>query len=522
MPSQRRSKSAEATPLLEWTKAVVLTAIQTQQQQKPQQPGGEVPSTSSSPPSSTLLPCITSPQRPSPSQQSFFMMKRSDRVIVDVGGRSFITSKSTLMKHSTYFALQSQHWLSTPVSSNRQRSRSRSSRLSTDNANDGDVDSTSSAEDDDKENSHHDKSSICHSHNNNDNNNNDMDEEVIYLDHDPDHFEVLLRYMRSGMIHSKELIDTPYILNLADILGLESLITEVKVRAYYNMNPRDDSSSKEDGVESNEATIIAKKFDVKYGGIRHAIMNGLLPKYLAQYEVEHEYATIQCSLAEGIDDPDTCRVVNSSTSKKCNGTTGNNAVQMPLLGALNWLYFHGFTKFEKDMNFPICGDDDVKTFSRTIRGGGGGSGGHACSSIIIDPCTGSSPGGSKRKAFAMILSDRDDIDIILYPPGEDGTIPSGKVGENYENSKWCSRIDDESVEWLFEHGFSQREKQLEKIFQMHMISVLHNQYFAKEDDECSTILAGNSSGGGIGGDDNTSIAENGYFFQIYSKDLRNF
>ena len=511
MPSQRRSKSAEAKPLLEWTKAVV-TAIQTQQQQKPQQQGGEeVSSSLPSPPSSTLLPCIKSPTA---SQQSFFMMKRNDRVTVEVGGRSFVTSKSTLIKHSTYFALHSQHWQSTPVSSNSRRCRSRSSRRSTDDG----VTDDDTFENDDKENSQHEKANDHHSHCNDDNGNN-INDEVVYLDHDPDHFEVLLRYMRSGMIRSKELTGNPYVLNLADILGLESLITEVKARAYYNMNPRFTSSSEEEGDMNDESTSITRKFDVKYGGIRQAIMNGLLPKYLTQYEVEHEYATIQCSLAEGIDDPDTCRVVNSSSSKN-SGSNTSNAVQMPLLGALNWLYFHGFTKFEKDMNFPICGDDDVKTFSRTIRGGVS-SCGHACSSIISDPCTGPDSGGSKRKAFAMILSDRDDIDIILYPPGEDGTIPNGKVGENYENSKWCSRIDEESVEWLFEHGFSQREKQLEKIFQMHMISVLHNQYFAKEDDECSTINAGNSSGGGIGGDDNTSIADNGYFFQIYSKDLNN-
>ena len=394
--------------------------------------------------------------------------KKYDRVVLEVGGRSFVTSQSTLLKHSTYFALNYQHWSTTPVSSNRRQKRR-----------------ASGVEEGDKENNHKD--------------NNCQGDEIIYLDQDPEYFEVLLRYMRSGIIHARAL-DNPHVIILAEYLGIDSLLKEVKVRAYRNMNPRFVGNPDE----------AEREFDTKYAGggssIHPAIIRGFLPRYIADYATEKEFATIQCSLAEGIDDPDTCRVVDSSTSNR-------NAVQMPLLGALNWLHYYGFTKLEKDMNFPICGDDDVKTFSRRIGGDSSGSESACLNSILIDSIN---HGKNPRKVFAMILSNRFDNDIILYPPGAGEEIPEGNVGENYPNSEWCTRLDDESVEWLFENGFSQREKTLEQTFQMHMTTVLHNQYFPPK--EGRTELVNATSAGA--GDDNTTVADDGFFFQVYSQNLR--
>ena len=94
---------------------------------------------------------------------------------LDVGGTKFITAASTLTSNSAYFAsLFSDNW------------------------------------------NHHDDAG-----------------DEIFLDQDPVPFEILLAYMRRGMIKVKD-VDTN-VLALAEFLGMERLLLAVKVRWYCNI-----------------------------------------------------------------------------------------------------------------------------------------------------------------------------------------------------------------------------------------------------------------------------------------------
>ena len=70
--------------------------------------------------------------------------------------------------------------------------------------------------------------------------------------------------MRSGIIPIKELED-PHVLCLAEFLGIESLLGEVKARSFYNMNPRYNGTSDEASTEFDQI------FDSSRGSIQTAI-----------------------------------------------------------------------------------------------------------------------------------------------------------------------------------------------------------------------------------------------------------
>ena len=105
----------------------------------------------------------------------------SDRIVLDVGGREFATSISTLTFNSAYFATQfSDDWY--------------------DNQND-DITGT----------------------------------RHYFLDQDPDAFAIILKFMRDQVIKVQSL--TASVLLLIEYLGIEALIRSVKIKAYCNMHP---------------------------------------------------------------------------------------------------------------------------------------------------------------------------------------------------------------------------------------------------------------------------------------------
>ena len=100
---------------------------------------------------------------------------KHDRIILDVGGTQFVSSKSTLSTNSSYFqALLSQTWTQTVSEKN-------------------------------------------------------FD---FFVDQNPDAFQILLDFMRKGCIEVEQL--TSDVLLQAEFLGMEDLIRAVKCRSYRN------------------------------------------------------------------------------------------------------------------------------------------------------------------------------------------------------------------------------------------------------------------------------------------------
>ena len=97
----------------------------------------------------------------------------SDRITVDVGGTKFITSISTLISNSVYFAsLLSGNW-------------------------------------------------------------SESGDDEIFIDQDPEPFRVILAYMREGFIKIGDINER--VLAQAEFLGVERLLLAVKVRWYHNI-----------------------------------------------------------------------------------------------------------------------------------------------------------------------------------------------------------------------------------------------------------------------------------------------
>ena len=149
---------------------------------------------------------------------------------IDVGGVKFRVSKTTLTDNSTYFeSLLSDRW------------RGDEEKDDGGGAGDGDggVDAQSSR--------------------------------VIFLDQDPQAFELLLNYMRSGMVYLPT--DDAYLckktLMLAEYLGIHGFLVNVKAVTMKNIARRD-------GYLSDEVSEAAQ-FDARFGSLRLAVDKGILP-----------------------------------------------------------------------------------------------------------------------------------------------------------------------------------------------------------------------------------------------------
>mmetsp|Transcript_33642 Transcript_33642/g.57192 ORF Transcript_33642/g.57192 Transcript_33642/m.57192 type:complete len:301 (+) Transcript_33642:53-955(+) len=93
----------------------------------------------------------------------------------------------------------------------------------------------------------------------------------IFVDQDPKAFEILLNYMRSGMVYLPP--DDQYLgkktLMLAEYLGTHGFLITVKAITMKNISRRDDYLSDE--------VSEAAQFDVRFGSVRMAVNKGILP-----------------------------------------------------------------------------------------------------------------------------------------------------------------------------------------------------------------------------------------------------
>ncbi len=102
------------------------------------------------------------------------------------------------------------------------------------------------------------------------------DAEPLFIDCDANAFEVLLSYMRIGVLtlpQNDEALCIRVLMH-AEYLGLESLLEEVKIKAYVNMHP---------GSEDHPASVAA--FDEEVGSLADAVAMKVLPaRYFAPAE----------------------------------------------------------------------------------------------------------------------------------------------------------------------------------------------------------------------------------------------
>lgn len=186
---------------------------------------------------------------------------------------------------------------------------------------------------------------------------NGREDEVIFIDQDPDVFSILLSFMRTGAIEQRKI--TTNVLLQAEFFGVDSLLNAAKCLAFLNLCGATSSGR-------SEEEIVAA-FDEEYGGTREAISAGILPSEARRMDVPHkkEYASLTVfpghnefiidDNTDTLDLPPTCCVElkvpayfvdPSSEDPSCRPVP--NCITF--LDALNWLHRHGFTVQEEDFN----------------------------------------------------------------------------------------------------------------------------------------------------------------------------
>ena len=160
--------------------------------------------------------------------------KDRDSIAISVDGKKFVTSKSNLRSHCTYFASSlSEEW----------------------------------------RNNHDDEDTAT-------------DQTIIHLDQDPEAFKILLNYFRYGFVNYRDL-KSREVLMLIEFLGVESLLTEIKskvIRHKYEEVHNEVFSTPDDENHEDEEDAdcyCCRLFDEEYCSIVKAIKIGILPKLLA-------------------------------------------------------------------------------------------------------------------------------------------------------------------------------------------------------------------------------------------------
>jgi hypothetical protein len=302
-----------------------------------------------------------------------------DRVELDVGGQKFVSAVSTLSSESTYFRSKfSQHW---------------------------------------------------------------EEDEPCFVDQDPVHFAILLAYMRSGMIHVKDI--TEGVLAQAVFFGMDRLLAAVKIRAYRKLRPNNTSKSEEEALSA---------FEEEFGGIVQAISSGVLPNALTlEPEPKKEYASVVIVMGGGF--PAAAMQVEIKTSPDnetdLTTTSVSEPPNFPLTGALNKIFFHGFTEYEKDM---VQEDRYFTTyaFSRKIPVKQ-----DELTQCFIDSKA-LSVGADTKKSLALMVDNTEEQSFIYYAPKDFS-------GDN-ERDKWSTEIQNKNVTWLVERSYGHREEELERLF----------------------------------------------------------
>ena len=326
-------------------------------------------------------------------------MPSSTPISLNVGGTKFITSASTLISNSVYFeSLLSGNWIES----------------------------------------------------------NDSSEE-LFLDHDPTPFGILLAFMRKGMINVAD-IDTD-VMMLAEFLGIEKLLTAIKVRWYCNIGR---------GPVLTSESETAAAFDQQYGGIRSAISQGLFPTFLKQDDInaEKDLAVVDAyQQGDSGDEPDgmcySFSEIITNSRLHCDS----------LVGALNGLFDKGYTRREASLDRHYDELTDAVVFSRRK---------HSTISLedsatqIFIPTNAEiqqQREATSVKQFVLVCQD-DPIstDEILIPAA---------IGEGQDLvSPFATRRHNEDL-WLHRHQFTTREEELEKLFDSYFKLLRQRTYLCK-------------------------------------------
>lgn len=305
----------------------------------------------------------------------------NDRVVLNVGGKTFVTAASTLTSNSTYFeAMFSQLW---------------------------NADGSSSKEE-------------------------------IFLDQDPVAFGKLLAYMRQGLI-SVDDIDTG-VLAQAEFLGMDKLLRGVKVRAYLNLNPTFAGTDEEADAAFME----------EHGGILEALSAGIVPGACKEAPfMQKDYAMLEFP-PEELEQPDVSEI--STTCNEDDVPSG----RVTLIGALNWLSWHGYTKHEPDLG-TASRRGNIYRFSRPRRNKSSATG-------IFTPSTAGAYDPSEdnwKKQYALIQQEKLLSGLAIQAPAV--LDPSSGDGRGRHNIVVHDNADI-TRKWAQENGFSQREKGLGSLF----------------------------------------------------------
>ena len=270
------------------------------------------------------------------------------------------------------------------------------------------------------------------------------------------------------------------VLVLAEYLGVDALIMAVMVATYVNLHPNFSGTEE----EAQEA------FGDTYGiSLKEAVIRGILPEAL-QKEQEHaggkECANLEFAPeTQGIDG-----VAITATELETDALADDNIVHrltFPLLGGLNWLHYHGYSKLESKMKTVHPAGDEI-TFSRAASLPVD----FACTQVLIGWWPQQKPTTQPRKTYALLLSNCNTC-ILCYAPhgGRDGPVPDGAVSHTFRNSKWCTlvrrtgRIEASPLKWLQDRKYFCREETLEAEFHHHIhnsVEVYFNERWERDYD----------------------------------------
>jgi hypothetical protein len=320
------------------------------------------------------------------------------------------------------------------------------------------------------------------------------DGDLLFVDQNPKSFEILLAFMREGLINKTDI--TQSVLLQADFFGMDTLLGAVKCAAFRFMNPRDN------GVSDDEA---CQRFNGTYGGITGAIKSGVLPSYIKKACQEDEDIAKEYAHLRILD-----LVIEEHDSDHRDLTTLCTFVQVPahvldptasrdpetnpaivpnchtFLDAINWLHQHGFvTKEDKlqkvdtdhrlyaDYWFSRCCVEDEKNSD--------------IGCIVFDdeipPCAGEAS-SQERRQFAALISGSNSgtehlpIYYVLADTGKETTMEvkaenviDGSLAHfrGITSSSRISKIpamhsSTNQVNWLAMQGYTREEASLETIF----------------------------------------------------------
>jgi len=360
-----------------------------------------------------------------------------DRVLMNVGGKIFVTSKTTLASNSTYFqSMFSSSWRAYGTS------------------NDGE----------------------------------------IFVDYDPAVFEVLLKYMRQGCIPSKSL-DEDVILG-AEFFGCERLLLAIKCLVYRHQYPR---TLDYDSAEVTDEYLDGL-FHHQYGSVRVALARGVLPDVIKAPSKENspvhskeepldnnsscriffDYASLECKVLLPSPEKYTVRAIIADET----GERRTDVMEeFSIIQGLTFLHAQGFTQQVETTKWKSPRSDKIMFRLRLCRPSECERT-RACTTaadIILCPNLSSKSSFIDRKEFALLTVVEANFGVA-YVSVAYIRVPynSKKTSEtDFEKErKYLRSLDtfrvaivkksfsgfDLALRWLCVHGFVTEEKSYQQYF----------------------------------------------------------